>query len=319
MSNLLSYLVLFCIAFSFSFPKSLGNKIHVKPLSTEEHYKHQDEEDVDDEHNTEFDHDAFLGKEEADEFDELSPQESKLRLSKLIKKIDANGDGNVSEDELKGWLHNIQHRYTWEEVDRKWKEFGIAEDATLTWDQYVEITYGSKDTIETQPGTDTNEMIEKDKMRWAEVDLSKDGFLNKEEFGLLLHPETKKETQHVYAKETFRDIDTNKDGKVDMDEYLNDMGSGSEEEGDADWIKEEKDSFINKLDKDKDGGLDLMEVTEWLMAEELAQVDSETEHLFSQADDNKDKILSEEEILKHHDVFVGSQVTEFGDILHDEF
>lgn len=32
------------------------------------------------EHNPEYDHEAFLGKEEAKEYDELSPEESKKRL-----------------------------------------------------------------------------------------------------------------------------------------------------------------------------------------------------------------------------------------------
>ena len=32
------------------------------------------------EHNEDYDHDAFLGRDQADEFDELSPEESQERL-----------------------------------------------------------------------------------------------------------------------------------------------------------------------------------------------------------------------------------------------
>ena len=42
-------------------------------LSDEDHFS-------DDEHNPEYDHEAFLGKDEAKEFDDLSPEESKERL-----------------------------------------------------------------------------------------------------------------------------------------------------------------------------------------------------------------------------------------------
>ena len=45
-----------------------------KPLSDEPHT------DSDGEHNIKYDHEAFLGKEEAAEFDKLSPEESKRRL-----------------------------------------------------------------------------------------------------------------------------------------------------------------------------------------------------------------------------------------------
>ena len=47
----------------------------------------------------------------------------------------------------------------------------------------------------------------------------------------------------------------------------------------------------------------------------------ETKHLISEADGNADGVLTKEEIVEKHDLFVGSQATDFGDILlrHDEF
>ena len=46
-----------------------------KDLSEEEHFKGDEQED----HNAEYDHEAFLGKEKK-KFDELTPEESKERL-----------------------------------------------------------------------------------------------------------------------------------------------------------------------------------------------------------------------------------------------
>ena len=40
---------------------------------------------------TEYDHEAFLGNEKA-AFDELSGEEAKARLKKLIPRVDENGD-----------------------------------------------------------------------------------------------------------------------------------------------------------------------------------------------------------------------------------
>lgn len=43
----------------------------------------------------------------------------------------------------------------------------------------------------------------------------------------------------------------------------------------------------------------------------------EVDHLFASADDDHDDFLSFEEILEHHDVFVGSEATDYGDHLHN--
>ena len=48
-----------------------------------------------------YDHDAFLGRDEAQTFDELSPEESKTRLAKIVDKIDKDHDGRVTSKELK--------------------------------------------------------------------------------------------------------------------------------------------------------------------------------------------------------------------------
>ena len=45
--------------------------------------------------------------------------------------------------------------------------------------------------------------------------------------------------------------------------------------------------------------------------------DEEVEHLFASADDDHDALLSFDEILDHHDVFVGSEATDYGDHLNN--
>ena len=55
-------------------------------LSKESHLEH-----LDGDHDQDFDHKAFLG-EEAEEFRELTPEESKERLKPIVVKIDMNND-----------------------------------------------------------------------------------------------------------------------------------------------------------------------------------------------------------------------------------
>lgn len=41
----------------------------------------------------------------------------------------------------------------------------------------------------------------------------------------------------------------------------------------------------------------------------------EVDHLFAASDDDHDNRLSFEEVLEHHDTFVGSEATDYGDYL----
>ena len=47
---------------------------------------------------------TIKGKEEAQEFDELSPEESRRRLKIIAEKIDSDNDGQISESELQDWI-----------------------------------------------------------------------------------------------------------------------------------------------------------------------------------------------------------------------
>lgn len=40
-------------------------------------------------------------------------------------------------------------------------------------------------------------------------------------------------------------------------------------------------------------------------------------HLFAHSDDDHDDLLSFDEVLEHHETFVGSEVTDYGDHLHN--
>lgn len=69
-------------------------------------YSPRDRDHLDgDEHSNEFDHEAILGSvKEAEEFDHLSPEESKKRLSILLLKMDINNDKVIDRKELKAWI-----------------------------------------------------------------------------------------------------------------------------------------------------------------------------------------------------------------------
>jgi hypothetical protein len=77
-------------------PKDLSDEIHFDPETSE--------------HNAEYDHEAFLGQEEAEEFKNLSPEETRRRLRVIFGKIDVNKDSKVDSEELEKWIRHVANR-----------------------------------------------------------------------------------------------------------------------------------------------------------------------------------------------------------------
>ncbi len=79
----------------------------------------------------------------------------------------------------------------------------------------------------------------------------------------------------------------------------------------------EKDRFDSELDKDGNGRLDRAEILSWMVPSNEEMARDEVEHLFAGADDDVDGELTFKEVLDHHDLFVGSEATDYGEMLHD--
>ena len=83
-----------------------------------------------------------------------------------------------------------------------------------------------------------------------------------------------------------------------------------EDEGDEpDWVEEERRQFHEFRDKDKSGFLENDEVRDWILPSEYDHAEGEARHLIESCDIDQDGILTKEEILKNHDIFIGSQAT----------
>uniref|UniRef100_A0A915J6Q1 Reticulocalbin-3 n=1 Tax=Romanomermis culicivorax TaxID=13658 RepID=A0A915J6Q1_ROMCU len=273
-------------------------------------------------HKASFDHEAFVGKEEALEYQNLKPEESKERLSKLLPVIDKDKDGFITEDELREHIKFMQKRYIMKDVDRTWANHGGNKSAEnkLTWDDYRSTVYGSEENIDMPK--EYSHMLKRDERRWKLADLDNDNSLSKEEYACFMHPEDCDHMKNVIVTETVEDIDKNDDGAVDLEEYISDMYRPSDhpgEKGEPDWVQAEREMFKTHRDKNKDGKLDNDELKEWIMPTGFDHAEAEAKHLLQIADDNKDGQLSKDEILTHYDSFVGSQATDYGEQLqkHD--
>lgn len=306
--------VVLCVVSASSKPTEKKDRVHhEQPLSELKH---------DDSQNYDYDHEAFLGHDEAQSFNDLSPEESQRRLGIIVDKIDTNKDGFVSEEELKIWIKNAQKKHIYDSVENQWKDYDINNDGHITWEEYKNATYGSY-LEDPQADIEYNytHMMNRDERRFRVADRNGDQMTSKEEFTAFLHPEDFAHMKEIVVQETIEDIDRNGDGFIDLKEYIGDMYAPQDGKEEPEWVKSEQQQFVEFRDKNGDGKMDREETMEWILPVDYDHAEAEAKHLLHQADTNKDGKLSKEEILNKHEVFVGSQVTDFGEALmrHDEF
>jgi len=304
-------------AASLDHEKDHDRVLHGKPLSDKEH----------DDYDHEYDHDAFLG-DEAEEFDDLAPEESQRRLGLIVDKIDKNNDGKVSVEELQKWIKFTQDRYIGEDVERQWESHKPDSKDTVNWGEYRHNVYGFLDEEDSadqeEHGFSYQQMEARDNRRWILADQDKNGELTKDEFKAFLHPEDADHMRDIVVTETLEDIDKDGDGKINIDEYIGDMYRDEDtinQEDEPDWVASEREQFTKFRDRDGDGFMDLEEVKAWIIPPDFDHSEAEAKHLVFEADQDQDNLLTKEEVLDKYDLFVGSQATDFGEALtrHDEF
>lgn len=271
------------------------------------------------EHNADFDHEAILGSvKDAEEYDQLPAMEAKRRLEILLVKMDRDNDKHIDRKELHSWILRSFRMLSEEESSERMDEVDEDEDGYVTWAEYIAETYGIKDPedqqlLDQEDQVEEQRLLREDRQLFNAADKNIDGRLDDMEFLAFSHPEESPYMLPIILQQTLEEKDTNSDGLIDFQEYIGDKGK----EQDREWLLTEKDKFDNDHDKDGNGILDRNEILAWVVPTNEDIAEDEVDHLFAAADDDNDDLLSFLEILDHHDVFVGSEATDYGDHLHN--
>lgn len=262
---------------------------------------------------SEFTHEVMLGSaKEAEEFDHLTPEESKKRLSLLLTKIDTNGNKFVDPEELYAWIIKSFKKLSEEEAEERFDDADLNKDDKITWKEQLMDSFGEEGEFG-ETDSEDELLMKADKRLFEAADLNRDGVLDKAEYKRFCNPEDFGDMLPILIQNTLEEKDLNKDGHIDFEEFIGDKSKMHDNE----YIISEKASFEVNYDKNKDGVLSSEEIISWVVPNSSQIAIEETRHLLAAADDNHDSLLSYDEVIENHDVFVGSEATDFGEHLQN--
>merc|ERR1712088_1185106 len=265
-----------------------------------------------------FDRDIVIhGDDEDDEeWDpwDLEDEELQARLRKLVVRMDHNRDGFVDMEELTTWT--IVSLYNIAGADAR-EDFSFVDennDNEMSWGEVSQESYDidpddndsfAKEIEENSNSFEEyNKMYNRDKARFDAADIDGDEKLTETEFVLFKNPLKDEAVKTAVIAECLNAVDTDKDGKINLQEYLNDWHVPPNK-NDEDFIELES-------DRNKDGFLSGDELLFWLSPDNTEIAIDEAEHLIDMCDEDEDEKLTPEEIVENHDLWVDSDATEYG-------
>jgi len=229
--------------------------------------------------------------------------------------MDINQDGFVEKDELKKWILNSFEMLTQEESLERFEDEDRDKDGKISWEEHHSENFGEGSVLHEHHGEDLPRIMEEDKQLFTKADKDGDGLLDKLEYPRFSHPHEYPEMVDTLIEQTMKRRDGDIDGKLSIDEYLKEEPHTGKELS-QEHLVTEKERFEYDLDRDKNGFLEGDELKHWIVPDNDDIANQEVEHLMDNSDDDKDGKLSLHEIVEHHDIFVGSEATDYGEHLH---
>lgn len=214
-------------------------------------------------------------------------------------KIDTNRDGKVSLSEIMSFSDEMRRLLAAKDISTVLEEMDGDKDGKLSleemrkdMDQWGE---GEEDKKE------RDERMELETRKFRTADMNQDGFLDKAELPSLFYPETHEGVLEITAMSTLKQKDTNGDGKLTAKEFW----EGDVADTDEDLqVSEEEQADFRKLDKNKDGLMDLQELKAWESG--YFHTEEAMMKLFELADKDSDMHVTADELDAAREQIAGS-------------
>ncbi|XP_026224316.1 45 kDa calcium-binding protein [Anabas testudineus] len=289
--------------------------------------------------NKDFHQEVFLGK-EMEEFDEDSePRRNRKKLIEIFKKVDFNNDRSISAKEMQRWIMEKTEEHFQEAMKENKNSFRAVDpdgDGHVTWDEYrvkflaskgfdeKEIAEKINNNEDLKLDEETQEVLESLKDRWFQADNPPpDQLLNEQEFLSFLHPEHSRGMLKYMVKEIMRDLDQDGDTKLTLSEFISlPVGTVENQQAqdiDDDWVRERKKEFEEVIDSNHDGIVTMEELEEYMDPMNEHNALNEAKQMIAVADENQNRNLEMDEILKYSEYFTGSKLMDYARNVHEEF
>lgn len=268
----------------------------------------------------------FGGEEDIKTIHDLSEEEQHAKLKAFISnRIDLNKDGVVDEKELTDYTKHAIASMLKRELIEEFGHLDSNHNGDVTWEEFSTASYQiheqTKHRMNDEAKLDYAKLVGTDKKLFEAADQNGDKKLTVAEFTLLRNPITNEKTKIVEIHKFLSDYDTNKDGAVSQDEYINRLKKelAGENEEHTEWVPYEIRKFQEEHDTNKDGVLKGEEIIHYIRPMSLDErTKTEVEHLIKECDADHDGKLDEQEILENKYLWTHTEATDFGKHLLDE-
>ncbi|XP_014004072.1 reticulocalbin-2 [Salmo salar] len=286
----------------------------------ESSHNHEDHH-VGHQHSPEHDMDLLLGTEEKDEIKKLSPAEQKNKIMEILKKIDKDSDKHLTSEEITLWIQHVYKKYALDDAEERFPEFDTNNDGVVSWEEYNMVVHErviniDENAVLEDPEEESLRFLHlKEKKRFDFADMGGTPGLNLTEFLAFTHPSEVDYMADFAVEDVLSEYDTDKDGFISLSEFIGDVRT-NEEDDPSKWEIEETVRFDDLYDQDKDGKLNREEQLRWVAPNSYGSAREEAIHLIKEMDQDGDGRLSEAEVLKNQEMFMNSEVTDYGRQLH---
>jgi len=173
-------------------------------------------------------------------------------------KIDANGNGKVSMEEIMTFADQMRKVIASKDIGSMVEDLDTDKDGKLSLDELVK-DMERYDEDDTESKEEKQARIDTEKQKFKAADVDGDGFLSYEELPALFYPETHDGVLDITTKAAMKAKDKNGDGKLtSLEFWQGDVVDGEELE-----VSDEETNDFKKLDKNGDGFLSLEELKAW--------------------------------------------------------